>query len=141
MAMGQERKDRLGQDRRLAADPRRRDQAHIRRAGRGRVGTMNDIAPVEESPERVLAEVRAACEAFGAAREGTHIASYAQARVIRNVKWLLAEGRWALAGLADAGALVDAIRLESYRLSKADREDIERAVKAADASVSNRRIA
>jgi len=64
----------------------------------------------EESPERVLAEVRAACEAFGAAREGTHLAAYAQGRVIRNVTWLLAEGRWALAGLSDAGALVDAIR-------------------------------
>jgi phage N-6-adenine-methyltransferase len=103
---------------------------------------MDDIADASaESLERVLGEVRAACEAFGAAREGTHIAAYAQERVIRNVRWLLDEGRWALAGLSDAGALVDAIRLESYRLSPAEREAIERAVKAADASVSNRRIA
>jgi len=102
---------------------------------------MSVLAPAGESPERILAEIRTASEAFGAAREGTHIAAYAQARVIRNVTWLLAEGRWALAGLADAGALIDAIRLESYRLSKSEREAIEQAVKAADASVSNRRIA
>jgi N6-adenosine-specific RNA methylase IME4 len=102
---------------------------------------MTEIALVNESPEQVLAEIRTASEAFGAAKEGTHIAAYAQERVIRNVTWLLAEGRWALAGLNSAGALVDAIRLESYRLSKAEREAIERAVKAADASISNRRIA
>ena len=94
-----------------------------------------------ESPERVLDEIRSASEAFGAAREGTHLAAYAQERVIRKVTWLLAEGRWALAGLADAWALVDAIRLESYRLSPAERKAIEDAIRAADASVSNHRIA
>jgi phage N-6-adenine-methyltransferase len=102
---------------------------------------MNEIVPIDESPDAVLAEIRMASEAFGAAREGTHIAAYAQKRVIHNVTWLLAEGRWALAGLKDAGALVDAIRLQSYRLSEEERKVIEEAVKAADASISNRRLA
>jgi phage N-6-adenine-methyltransferase len=115
------------------------DRPTARRRGEGE--RMNEIVPIEESPEAVLAEVRMASEAFGAAREGAHISAYAQARVIRGVTWLLAEGRWALAGLANAGALVDAIRLESYRLSPVEREAIEQAVKAADASISNRRIA
>jgi phage N-6-adenine-methyltransferase len=102
---------------------------------------MNDVVPIEETPEVLLGEIRMASEAFGAAREGTHLSAYAQARVIRSVTWLLAEGRWALAGLKDAGALVDAIRLQSYRLSKEEREAIEQAVKDADASISNRRLA
>jgi phage N-6-adenine-methyltransferase len=102
---------------------------------------MNDIVPIEESPEAVLVEIRTASEAFGAAREGTHIAAYAQKRVIQSVTWLLAEGRWALAGLKDAGALVDEIRLKSYRLSDEERQLIEQAVKDADASISNRRLA
>jgi phage N-6-adenine-methyltransferase len=102
---------------------------------------VNDIMPIEESPEAVLREIRTASEAFGAVREGTHIIAYEQKRVVHYVTWLLADGRWALAGLASAAALVDTVRLESYRLSPAEREAIERAVKEADASVSNRRIA
>jgi hypothetical protein len=33
--------------------------------------SMNEIVPIEESPEAVLGEVRMASEAFGAAREGS----------------------------------------------------------------------
>jgi N6-adenosine-specific RNA methylase IME4 len=94
-----------------------------------------------ESPEQIFADVRASCEALGAAKEGAHIVGYELERVANKVKWLLQEDRWALCGFDDVGAFIDSVRLEAARPLVAERKEIAKLAKEADPTVSNRRIA
>ncbi|MBR1174869.1 hypothetical protein JQ617_12945 [Bradyrhizobium sp. KB893862 SZCCT0404] len=88
-------------------------------------------------------EISAANEAYGALREGVHIAGYSFERACIKLEWLLKEDRWRHIGhgFDDVNRFLDCIQLENLRLVVEQRKRITKLIKALQPSASNRRIA
>jgi N6-adenosine-specific RNA methylase IME4 len=84
-----------------------------------------------------------AIEAYGALREGVHIAGYTFERACGKLEWLLESDRWRDVGngFTNVNAFLDSIRLDSFRAVAEQRKRIAGRIKQLQPKVSNRQIA
>jgi N6-adenosine-specific RNA methylase IME4 len=82
-------------------------------------------------------------EAYGALREGVHIAGYSFERALRNMKWLLLEDRWCRVGggFDDVNAFLSSIKLDNLKMVAEQRKEIAKLIKDKQPKASNRQIA
>jgi hypothetical protein len=80
--------------------------------------------------------------AYGALREGAHIAGYTFERVCTHLEWLLQEGRWREVGqFDDVNDFLSGIKLDALRVSAEQRKRIATLIKSLQPEASQRRIA
>jgi hypothetical protein len=84
-----------------------------------------------------------AIEAYGAVREGVHIAGYTYERACTKLEWLLDNDRWRGVGegFDDINEFMASIRLDSFRPLAEQRKRIAQRIKELQPKVSNRAIA
>src|ERR1700694_1415392 len=84
-----------------------------------------------------------AIEAYGALREGVHIAGYSFERACGNLEWLLEQNRWRGVGdgFDDVNAFLASLRLDSFRPLAEQRKRIAQRIKELQPKASNRQIA
>ena len=84
-----------------------------------------------------------AIEAYGALREGVHIAGYSFERACGNLEWLLENDRWRGVGdgFDDVNAFLASIKLDSFRPLAEQRKRIAARIKELQPKASNRAIA
>lgn len=84
-----------------------------------------------------------AIEAYGALREGVHIAGYTFERACSKLEWLLEQDRWRGVGngFDDVNKFVASIRLDNLKTSAEQRTRIALKIKQLQPKVSNRSIA
>ena len=82
-------------------------------------------------------------EAYGALREGIHIASYTFERACSKLEWLLEQDRWRGVGTGfdDVNAFMASIKLDTLKASAESRKRIALKIKQLQPKVSNRVIA
>ncbi|UPK03142.1 MT-A70 family methyltransferase [Bradyrhizobium sp. 170] len=96
---------------------------------------MGRIAKHEPDPR--------ALEAYGALREGVHLAGYSFERACSKLKWLLQEDRWCGVGTGfdDINAFLSSIRLDNLKPVAEQRKEIAKLIKEKQPKASNRQIA
>jgi N6-adenosine-specific RNA methylase IME4 len=84
-----------------------------------------------------------AIEAYGALREGVHIAGYTFERACGKLEWLLENDRWRGVGdgFSDVNEFMASIRLDTFRPLAEQRKRIAQRIKELQPKVSNRQIA
>ena len=82
-------------------------------------------------------------EAYGALREGVHIAGYTFERACAKLEWLLDNDRWRGVGdgFSDVNAFLASIKLDSFRPLAEQRKRIALKIKELQPKASNRAIA
>ena len=82
-----------------------------------------------------------ASEAYGALREGVHVAGYTFERGMARLEWLLEGDRWRKVGFDDVNDFLAALNLDQLKIAAEQRKRIAARIKALQPKVSNRRIA
>jgi N6-adenosine-specific RNA methylase IME4 len=84
-----------------------------------------------------------AIEAYGALREGVHIAGYTFERACAKLEGLLENDRWRDVGdgFSDVNAFLDSIKLDSFRPVAEERKRVAQRIKELQPKASNRKIA
>jgi N6-adenosine-specific RNA methylase IME4 len=84
-----------------------------------------------------------AIEAYGALREGVHIAGYSFERACGKLEWLLEQDRWRGVGdgFDNVNAFLASIKLDSFRAVAEQRKRIAHRIKELQPKASNRAIA
>jgi N6-adenosine-specific RNA methylase IME4 len=84
-----------------------------------------------------------ASEAYGALREGVHIAGYTFERACSKLEWLLEHDRWRDVGdgFDDVNAFLASIKLDAFRPLAEQRKRIAQRIKELQPAASNRQIA
>jgi N6-adenosine-specific RNA methylase IME4 len=102
----------------------------------GRIMSKREGARIIQADPRAL-------DAYGALREGIHIAGYTFERACGKLEWLLEQDRWrgVGGGFSDVNKFMDSIRLDSFRPVAEQRKRIATRIKQLQPKVSNRAIA
>jgi hypothetical protein len=96
---------------------------------------MDAVTIIQDDPQ--------ASQAYGALREGVHIAGYTFERACSKLEWLLEHDRWRGVGdgFTDVNAFLASIRLDSFRPLAEQRKRIAQRIKELQPKASNRAIA
>jgi len=100
------------------------------------MGNRKSKAPLPAVPA-------AAIEAYGALKEGVHVAGYTLERALDKLYALLKGDQWkgVGGGFADVNAFIDSIKLDNFRMVAEQRARIAKRIKQLQPKASNRRVA